>query len=102
VSVSATEQTGIDNLRRSIADLLGEPKISSQGDVVAVGARHHAALETAKYELKTASNLLRIEEPAELVANHLREAMTNLEAIVGRIDNERILDKLFASFCIGK
>ena len=102
VSVSATEQTGTENLRNAIADLLGEPKISNQGDVVAVSARHNAALEIAKSELKTASNLLQLEEPAELVANHLREAMTNLEAIVGRIDNERMLDKLFTSFCIGK
>ena len=102
VKISAIEQTGIDLLRCAIADLLGEPKVSNQGDVVAVSARHHNALETAKTELKLALDLLNQEEPAELVANHLRESMTNLEAIVGRIDNERMLDKLFASFCIGK
>lgn len=102
VQVSATEQTGIDDLRISIATLLGKPNISNQGDVVAVSVRHHSALETARNELNTASNLLLNDEPAELVANHLREAMTNLEAIVGRIDNDRMLDKLFASFCIGK
>lgn len=102
VVVSATEQQGIEELRQAIAKLLGEPNVSNQGDVVAVSARHHKALETAKSELIQAAKLLQMEEPAELVANHLREAMTNLEAIVGRIDNERMLDKLFASFCIGK
>ena len=102
VSVSATEELGIEELKLSIGQLLGEPKISSQGDVIAVSARHHTALEIASIELKRASQLLEIQEPAELVANHMREAMTNLEAIVGRIDNERMLDKLFASFCIGK
>ena len=102
VSVSATERTGIDTLKRCIGEVLGEPKISNQGDVVAVSARHHSALEDAKTQLQTASDLLQNDEPAELVANHMREAMNSLEAIVGRIDNERMLDKLFSSFCIGK
>jgi hypothetical protein len=31
-----------------------------------------------------------------------RLALDALGEIVGRIDNERMLDKLFASFCIGK
>ena len=102
VSVSALNKSGIEDLKGCIAEVLGEPKVSSQGDVVAVSARHHSALEDAKSQLQTASDLLKNEEPAELVANHMREAMNSLEAIVGRIDNERMLDKLFASFCIGK
>ena len=38
----------------------------------------------------------------ELAAVRCREALDALGEIVGRIDNERMLDKLFASFCIGK
>ena len=39
---------------------------------------------------------------AALAAARCREALDALGEIVGRIDNERMLDKLFASFCIGK
>jgi tRNA modification GTPase len=59
-------------------------------------------LENANTQLEMAHRLLKDEDPAELVASHMREAMSQLEAIVGRIDNDRMLDKLFSSFCIGK
>jgi tRNA modification GTPase len=38
----------------------------------------------------------------ELMASELREALAACGEISGKIDNERMLDHLFASFCIGK
>lgn len=38
----------------------------------------------------------------EIAAEHLRQASLALERLLGRIDTEQILDRLFASFCIGK
>ena len=38
----------------------------------------------------------------EIAAEHLRQASLALERLVGRIDTEQVLDRLFASFCIGK
>jgi tRNA modification GTPase len=38
----------------------------------------------------------------ELAAESLRRASASLERLIGRIDAERVLDRLFASFCIGK
>ena len=102
VDTSALNETGLETLTSAISKILGNPIVSEQGDVVAVSARHHQSLESAAKELETAKNLLDMDEPAELVSNHIRDAMVNLENIVGRIDNERMLDKLFASFCIGK
>ena len=40
--------------------------------------------------------------PAELLASDLRGALEALGEISGKVDNERVLDQLFASFCIGK
>jgi len=37
-----------------------------------------------------------------LIASDLRAALNALGEITGRIDNERMLDRLFATFCIGK
>jgi tRNA modification GTPase len=41
-------------------------------------------------------------EASELLASDLRSALAALGEISGRIDNERMLDALFANFCIGK
>jgi len=38
----------------------------------------------------------------EVAAEHLRQAGLALERLVGRIDTEQVLDRLFAAFCIGK
>ena len=38
----------------------------------------------------------------EIAAEHLRQASLALERLLGRIDTEHVLDRLFASFCIGK
>jgi tRNA modification GTPase len=40
--------------------------------------------------------------PAELLASDLRQALDALGEILGRVDNETMLDRLFATFCIGK
>lgn len=38
----------------------------------------------------------------ELAAEALRHASVALERMIGRVDAEQVLDRLFASFCIGK
>ncbi|MCB1122103.1 MAG: tRNA uridine-5-carboxymethylaminomethyl(34) synthesis GTPase MnmE [Verrucomicrobiae bacterium] len=102
VKVSALNGSGINQLKTAIGGLLGTPIVSEKGDVVAVSARHHSSLQKALLGFNAACSMLGSKEPAELVACHLREALTGLEEIIGKIDNERMLDKLFSSFCIGK
>jgi tRNA modification GTPase len=36
------------------------------------------------------------------MASDLRAALGAFGEVAGKVDNERILDQLFASFCIGK
>jgi tRNA modification GTPase len=37
-----------------------------------------------------------------LAAHHVREATTALEELLGAVDIDEILDRVFASFCVGK
>jgi tRNA modification GTPase len=39
---------------------------------------------------------------AELAAENLRQASFALERLLGRMDTEAVLDRLFSAFCIGK
>ena len=41
-------------------------------------------------------------ELSELLVMDLRDALDCIGNVVGRIDNEAMLDKLFKQFCIGK
>jgi len=37
-----------------------------------------------------------------VAATHLRAAVTALEGIVGVVSSDDVLDRLFATFCVGK
>jgi tRNA modification GTPase len=52
--------------------------------------------------LERAKVLLETDRSLELVGSELRCALDGLGRIVGRIDNESVLDHLFSQFCIGK
>ncbi len=102
VEVSALTGFGIDALEQAITRL-GDAFAPSVGeDLVTVSARHAQALQEVVAALADARAKLEKQAPAELIASDLRQALDGFGAISGRIDNERMLDKLFASFCIGK
>jgi tRNA modification GTPase len=42
------------------------------------------------------------EDMTELAAEEMRTGIRALDALVGRIDVENLLDEIFASFCLGK
>lgn len=102
VCLSALTGEGVGALEQRIRELLDAFNPLAGEDFVAISARHATALEEAAAALASALELLKGEEPAELVASHLREALHALGKITGRVDNEAMLDKLFATFCIGK
>jgi tRNA modification GTPase len=72
------------------------------GEGIAISARHARALEVARSGLQTASEKLASHGAIELVASDLRSVLSSYSEITGKVDNERMLDQLFARFCIGK
>lgn len=99
-ATSATERTGLDDLRDAIVHHL-DKRIGSN-DTLMVSARHADALGHAVENIGLALEKLSTQESPEFVAHHLHAALGNLGEILGKFDNEQILDKLFGAFCIGK
>ncbi|MFP4203778.1 MAG: tRNA uridine-5-carboxymethylaminomethyl(34) synthesis GTPase MnmE [Opitutales bacterium] len=93
---------GLYALRRTWVEAIETGLPSPGPDGVAVNARHAAALEEAAGALEQAKGLMLEGEVPELVAAELRSAMDAISKVVGRVDNERMLDQLFQNFCIGK
>lgn len=103
IPVSATQGLGIEALRESLARLAKHFECEAGGDDIAINARHADALTRAKTSLAMAQEKLQAEAcQVELVASDLRAVLIALGEISGKVDNERMLDHLFASFCIGK
>ena len=98
--VSAVSGVGLDALVQRVTSTF-EARASESG--VAIRDRHRVsmliaadALGHAKEQLSSAPEL------TEIIAEDLRTAVRALDALVGRVDVEHILDEIFSSFCIGK
>jgi len=91
-----------ERLRGLLGDFLVAQAIAPGAEDLVVSVRHAEALARAAGALDAAAGHLRAPIQTELAAAQARLALDALGEVVGRIDNERMLDKLFASFCIGK
>lgn len=100
--ISALTGAGVDELVRAIGKAADSFQETLGEDRVAISARHSRALESAREDLARAAGKLADKGPIELVASDLRDAMSAFGEITGKVDNERMLDQLFATFCIGK
>jgi tRNA modification GTPase len=102
VKISALTGAGLDTLRQTIATLADSFQANTGEDLIAINARHAQALAQAKESLIAAAKKLRGNESSELIASDLRFTLDAYGQIAGKIDNEQVLDRLFAEFCIGK
>jgi tRNA modification GTPase len=102
VKLSALTGDGIDALHVEIAGLADKFQVRVGSDLIAINARHAHALECAKSGLADGLGKLAQGSQTELLASDLRAALAALGEIAGKVDNERMLDQLFATFCIGK
>ena len=99
-ALSGLTGKGMDRLIEQLVTEL-DGRVSSAG--VMTRERHRIAMSNAISAIETAlQELLRTVSRSEFVAADLRVAVRCLDALVGRIDVEDLLDEIFASFCIGK
>jgi tRNA modification GTPase len=102
VRVSALQGTGMVELLSAISHRADSFQVTVGDEVIAINARHEQALRQAALNLEAASEKLNGNEYNELVSSDLRSSLGAFGQIAGKIDNERMLDALFSSFCIGK
>ena len=96
--LSVKSQTGIDELLVALETFATE--------AAGTGAPALVSRERDLVALRSAQSALDrfISDGAtdEIAAEHLRQASLGLERLLGKIDTEQVLDRLFLSFCIGK
>jgi tRNA modification GTPase len=102
LSISATKGDGLNTLKKQIVtSCLKNWKEAKEGVVVA-NIRHKIGIEKAREATEKAVYALTEEQPLEILALELRDALASLGEIVGVVTTEDILNKIFSEFCIGK
>jgi tRNA modification GTPase len=104
VLVSAETGEGLAELLTAITDVLSNSQLTPDLDApVLTHMRHRYAIQTARNEVAAfQSARLDSQLPISVAAVHLRSAVHALEELIGATDGEDVLDRLFASFCVGK
>ena len=95
-AVSVVSGVGLAELTIAIVD--GARAILPKAGALALNARHRAILSKVKQEIAAASTA----RDLLIIAEHLRAARNQLDALTGRAGVEDMLDALFTTFCIGK
>lgn len=103
LGVSVVTGEGLDALRKRLAEL-AFGQLLALGDVepVVTRARHRAALERALEELEAFQTARRQGVDAAAAATHLLTAVGALDDLIGVVTPDDVLDRVFASFCVGK
>jgi tRNA modification GTPase len=100
VTVSATQGYGIPELRKSLREIILPMDI--EPPFILTNVRHKSALSRGAKALAESVVALGEAQPPELVAVALQQAKESLEEVVGLIQNDDILERIFSKFCIGK
>lgn len=99
IHTSAATLQGIDVLQKSIIELVHQKNGSASASGL---ARIHGYANLCLDNLRRAHHCVLYEEPLELLALELREAVENLGQITGHVFTDDLLDRMFSRFCVGK
>ncbi len=99
LAVSGVTGEGVDRLVAEITTTL-QTQAGSAG--IAIRERHRSAMIAATDQIRQVLDALNGAAPADLLAEDIRQAISAVDTIVGRVDVENLLDEIFSSFCIGK
>jgi len=102
VRISARTGHGVEDLRQAIWATIFSRNNSLEDDAILTNARHHEAVSTAESALLKAQEALSRSVPHEMVLLDLYRGLGALRELTGDVVADDILDRIFATFCIGK
>ncbi len=102
VQFSCKERAGLDDLNQAIWDRVMGEQVKLADVRVAINARHQACLQNAKELLSAGGQSLRHGKSPEFISIELRGALDAVGEVIGKLDTEDLLGRIFSEFCIGK
>ncbi len=100
IKISVKKNIGIDNLVNKISEKIDEDFKFSSDNIIS-RQRHKKSLENAVFFIEKCLSKKSIDQ-IDLAAEDLRLAVRNLGEIVGYVNVEELLERIFKDFCIGK
>lgn len=102
ISVSAREQTGIEELEETIREMFLTGEISFNDEVRITNVRHKAALQEALSGLHLVEKSIEDGMPEDFYSIDLMNAYEALGSIIGEAVEDDLVNEIFSKFCMGK
>lgn len=102
IPVSVVEETGIEDLEKSIREMFFQGEISFDDEVYITNARHKTALEEAEKSLEMVTESIEAGMPEDFFSIDLMGAYEALGKILGENLGEDLVNEIFSKFCVGK
>ncbi|MGE3973109.1 MAG: tRNA uridine-5-carboxymethylaminomethyl(34) synthesis GTPase MnmE [Bdellovibrionales bacterium] len=100
LTLSTKTKKGLEELEKRLkAELLD---VHSNTSAEVMQARHYECISQIKVSLEGARRALTQGAGEEIVALELREALGKFSELLGRDISEKVVDRIFKDFCIGK
>jgi len=100
IKVSAKQKINTEELKQKIFDLVAKD-LDVQNGFVLTNTRHIQVLKTALSQVEDCLNNIQ-EFPLDCVALDIKSIWSTFGEITGETADEKILDKIFSKFCLGK
>lgn len=102
IGISATKQTGIDELKKCITDMFFAGSLDFNDEIYITNIRQKNLLIEAKKSLEAVKDSLLAGMPEDFYSIDLMAAYTSLGLITGDNVEDDLADRIFSEFCMGK
>ena len=102
ISVSAREETGIEEFADLLEKMFLEGRVSFNDEVYLTNARQKNAMEEAKRSFERVKESIEADMPEDFFSIDLMAAYDSLGQILGESVGEDLVNEIFSKFCMGK
>lgn len=102
IKISLTENKGIDELYKKIAEMYNFNEIEADNSLTITNERHKEAIWNMKKSVEKTRKCIEANMPIDVVSIHITEILENLGRITGESVSEDIINEIFKKFCLGK
>jgi tRNA modification GTPase len=102
IKTSILNEIGVEDIEKSILDLVYDGEIKSSESVFVSNVRHMDALEKALSAVNDAIRVTSEDMPYDFIEVDIKNIYSYLGEISGDTVEEDLIDKIFSNFCLGK
>ena len=102
ISISAKEQTGMDDLEETIKEMFFSGEVTFNDEVYITNIRHKTSLQEALRSLPLVLQSIAYDMPEDFYSIDLMNAYEELGNIIGESVEDDLVNEIFSKFCMGK